>query len=94
MVESLRGDPHSYRQLLGLLSDRLRRYFVRCLGEAAHEVEPLVQETLIAINARRATYDRRQQLTAWVHAIAHHKLKKHRRRSGRVLAPADDLPLF
>jgi RNA polymerase sigma-70 factor (ECF subfamily) len=37
-------------------------------------VEDLVQETLIAVHARRFTYDRTRRFTPWLHAIARYKL--------------------
>lgn len=39
-----------------------------------------MQETLIAIHTRRATYDRGRLFTAWVYAIARYKLIDHHRR--------------
>jgi RNA polymerase sigma-70 factor (ECF subfamily) len=42
----------------------------------------LVQETLIAIHTRRASYDPAQPFTAWLHAVARYKLIDHFRRSG------------
>ena len=44
-----------------------------------------MQETLMAIHSRRASYDPAQPLTAWVYAMARYKLIDHLRR-GRVRA--------
>jgi RNA polymerase sigma-70 factor (ECF subfamily) len=43
----------------------------------------LLQETLIAMHARRSTYDATRPFTAWVHAIARYKLIDHFRRTKR-----------
>ena len=48
------------------------------------EVEDLVQELLMAIHNQRHTYDPKQPLTAWVHAIARYKLIDFLRRRSRT----------
>ena len=80
MLAALAGDGAAYRSLLSALSPHLRAYFARRLNQAA-DAEDLVQETLIAIHSRRATYDAAQPFTAWLHAIARYKLIDHYRRS-------------
>ena len=45
-----------------------------CEARGAAPAEDLVQETLIAIHSRRATYDPGQPFTAWVYGIARYKL--------------------
>ena len=56
MRRSLAGDQIAYRELLGDLTKRLRFYFGRRLGrDFAADAEDLVQDTLMAIHARRAT---------------------------------------
>ena len=79
MLKALAGDAASYRALLSALTPHLRAYFVRRLGNA--DAEDLVQETLIAIHAKRATYDTSLPFTAWLHAIARYKLIDHFRRA-------------
>lgn len=81
MVASLGGDAAAYRKLLGALTPHLRAYYARRLQRAA-DAEDLVQETLIAIHTKRASYDPAQPFTAWLHAIARYKLIDHFRRSG------------
>jgi RNA polymerase sigma-70 factor (ECF subfamily) len=55
------------------------------------DAEDLVQETLIAIHTRRATYDTALPFTAWLHAIARYKLIDHFRRAGvRRTLPLED----
>lgn len=93
MIASLGGDAAAHRLLLTRLSASLRGYFKRRLariGRGAAEAEDLTQETLLAIHLRRATYDPRQPLTPWVHAIARYKLIDHLR---RTKAGAADLPI-
>jgi RNA polymerase sigma-70 factor, ECF subfamily len=90
MVASLGGDAAAYRKLLGALTPHLRAYYGRRLQRAA-DAEDLVQETLIAIHTRRASYDPGQPFTAWLHAIARYKLIDHFRRSGiRRTLPLED----
>jgi RNA polymerase sigma-70 factor (ECF subfamily) len=48
-----------------------------------HEVEDLVQETLLALHLRRATHDAALPVSNWVYAIARHKLVDLWRRRGR-----------
>ena len=94
MLASLAGDKGAYQRLLEALRGRLRIYYGRRLGGDAAETEDLVQETLIAVHTRRATYDPGQPLTAWVYAIARYKLIDHFRRTGRRRrAPLEDADL-
>ncbi|MGE0747159.1 MAG: sigma-70 family RNA polymerase sigma factor [Rhodospirillales bacterium] len=92
MLAGLAGDAVAYRTLLGQLGDHLRRYYLRRLGrDRAADAEDLVQEALMAVHARRATYDTDAPFTAWVHAIARYKLVDHyRRRRIRATVPLDD----
>lgn len=83
MVASLAGDAAAYRTLLDELRARLIPFFARRLGGGRAEVDDLVQETLIAIHTKRATYDPVQPFTGWAYAIARYKLVDHFRRSGR-----------
>jgi RNA polymerase sigma-70 factor (ECF subfamily) len=92
MCAALAGDAESYRRLLTELSQYLRAYFIRRIGrDRRSDAEDLVQETLIAVDAKRATYDARLPFTPWLHAIARYKLIDHFRREGRsVTVPIDD----
>jgi RNA polymerase sigma-70 factor (ECF subfamily) len=81
MVRGLDGDATAHRRLLSLLSVRLRAFFRRRLGGDAADAEDLVQETLMAVHTRRATYDRSQPFEAWVYAVARYKLIDHFRRA-------------
>jgi RNA polymerase sigma-70 factor (ECF subfamily) len=89
MAAALDGDAGAYRALLSALTPHLRAYFARRLGHA--DAEDLVQETLIAIHTKRATYDRTLPFTAWLHAIARYKLIDHFRRARlRRTLPIED----
>lgn len=91
-LASLEGDRAAYRALLTDLAHYLSIYFSRRLapGHSGH-AEDLVQETLLAIHTRRLTYDPARPFTAWLHAIAKHKLVDHlRRHSIRPTVPLDD----
>jgi RNA polymerase sigma-70 factor (ECF subfamily) len=84
------GDELAYRSALRTVATRLRGYFRRRLYANPDDVEDLVQETLLALHLRRGTYDAALPLSAWVHAIARHKMVDHWRRRGHQ---ATSLPL-
>ena len=83
MIAGLDGDGAAMARLLTRLGGYLRAYFGRRLGPGAADVEDLVQEALLAIHLKRATFDRRFAFTPWVYAIARYKLIDHFRRAGR-----------
>jgi RNA polymerase sigma-70 factor, ECF subfamily len=88
------GDERAYHAALSHLAKRLRGYFLRRLSRLPSDVEDLVQETLMALHVKRGSYDPSIPVTAWVHAIAHHKLVDLYRRRGRredLHEPIDDL---
>jgi RNA polymerase sigma-70 factor (ECF subfamily) len=91
MLRGLDGDAPAQRELLRELGRLLRPYFAKRTGDDASDADDLVQEVLIAVHTRRATYDRSQLFTAWVYAIARYKLVDHlRRRRVRASVPIDD----
>ena len=91
MLRSLEGDATAYRRLLAGLQSRLEIYFRRRLRSDPAQVEDLVQETLMTIHAKRATFDTSQIVTSWTYAIARYKLVDHFRRTGRArFTPIDD----
>jgi len=83
MVAGMGGNRRAYHALLRLCAERLRAYFRRRLVGREADVEDLVQETLIAIHSKRATYDPGLPFTAWLHGIARYRLIDLLRRSGR-----------
>jgi RNA polymerase sigma-70 factor (ECF subfamily) len=91
MVAALADDGGAYRMLLTEVGGHLRAYYARQLGSGAADLEDLVQQVLIAMHTKRATYDTTQPFTPWVYAIARYKLIDHFRRSGRRRAvPLDE----
>lgn len=55
-----------------------------------NEIEDMVQDTLIAVHTRRATYDRERAFTAWLFAIARYKMIDFYRRHRRTV-PLEEL---
>ncbi|MFN2474344.1 MAG: sigma-70 family RNA polymerase sigma factor, partial [Sphingomicrobium sp.] len=49
------------------------------------DIEDLVQETLIAVHTRRATFDRDRVFTAWLFSIARYKMIDQFRRARRTV---------
>ena len=74
LIQGLEGDARAYREFLSGLGGYLRAFLMRRLSALPDDVEDLVQESLLAIHNKRHTYDRKQPLGAWVHAIAKYKL--------------------
>lgn len=77
------GDEAAYRQALTLIAQRLRGYLRRRMLDTPDEVEDMVQEVLLSLHAHRGSYDGSVPLSAWVQAIARHRLIDHWRRQGR-----------
>jgi RNA polymerase sigma-70 factor (ECF subfamily) len=78
MRKAQQGDGAAYRELLEEVQSALEGYFVRALlrtglGDRIAS-EDLVQETLLAIHAKRHTYDGEQPFGPWLFAIARYKL--------------------
>lgn len=85
MIGGLDGDADAYTALLGALVPLLRSFFGRRLRGAADDVEDLVQETLMAIHARRGTYDRTRPFVAWAYAVARYKMIDQFRRTRHMI---------
>ncbi len=83
MLRGLDGDAVAWRVLLSEFGAHLRAWFSRQLFDGGADAEDLVQETLIALHAKRATWDPKQSFTGWAWAIARHKLIDHLRKRGR-----------
>ena len=91
MIAGMSGQSGAYQTLLSLSAERLRSYFGRRLVGREHDVEDLVQETLIAMHRKRATYDQSLPFTAWLHGIARYRLIDFLRRDKRAVeVPVDD----
>lgn len=90
MIDGLDGDAAAHAALLRLLVPLLRGFYRRRVRGADDDVEDMVQDTIIAVHTRRATYDRGRAFTAWLYAVARYKMIDHFRRVGR-LRQIDDL---
>lgn len=88
LLIGLAGDAAAYHAFLRELAAHLRAFVRRRLARMPHEVEDIVQESLIAVHNQRHTYDSGQPLTPWLHAIARYKLVDCLRRQGS--APLGD----
>jgi RNA polymerase sigma-70 factor (ECF subfamily) len=91
LLGGLAGDAGAYQVFLQALSVRLRKFLRRRLIGFPDEVEDLVQESLLVVHEQRHAYDPGQPLSAWVQAIARHKLVDLLRR--RALREALSEPL-
>jgi len=90
MTGGLDGDAAAHEALLRALVPLLRSFYRRRLHGADDDVEDLVQDTLISIHTRRASYDRDRPFTAWLYAIARYRLIDHLRRR-RASVPIEDV---
>lgn len=90
MIGGLDGDSRAYAALLEALVPMLRAFFGRRLRGADADVEDLVQDTMMALHTRRASYDRDRVFTAWAYAIARYKMIDHFRRT-RATVPLEGL---
>ncbi|TFZ03273.1 sigma-70 family RNA polymerase sigma factor [Ramlibacter rhizophilus] len=97
-VRGLEGDAAAYHECLRRIGAHLRAWLGRKLFGWPDDVEDLVQDCLLAMHLQRHTYQPAQPLTAWVHAIARHKLiDLLRAKSAREALHEeldDELPVF
>lgn len=92
MRAGLAGDAGAHHRLLVSLTPVLRRLAWAALPQDAHHLaEDVVQETLLVIHLKRASWDRNRPLMAWVRVILRHKAidALRRRRGGHE--PVEDL---
>lgn len=89
MIDGLDGDAAAHIRLLRAVVPLLRAFFGRRLPDQRADAEDLVQETLLAVHEKRATYDRGRPFTAWLYAIARYKLIDHCRRRRTTVAVED-----
>ena len=80
MLAGLDGDAAAQRALLRSVAVLLRRYYRRRLADDG-TIEDLVQESLIAIHTRRASYDRDRPFLPWAYALARYKMIDRLRQS-------------
>lgn len=83
MISGLDGDAEAHASLLKALVPMLQGFYRRRMEDARDDIEDLVQETLMAIHTRRASYDVRRPFCAWLFAIARYKMIDHFRQVRR-----------
>lgn len=78
MVASQKGDGQAYTVLLTQVQLWLERYFSRRCPPA--QIDDLVQEVLMAVHNKRATYDTNRPFLPWLAAIARYRWVDHLRK--------------
>lgn len=90
MIDGLGGDAAAHATLLRALVPLLHSFYRRRMRDAGDDIEDLVQETLIAVHTRRASYDRERPFTAWLYAVARYRMIDHFRRR-KMSVPIEDV---
>ena len=85
MAASQKGDRAMYRALLSEVQLWLERYFRKRVAPA--QIDDLVQEVLMAVHAKRATWDPTRAFYPWLAAIARYRWIDHLR---KVYRSAED----
>jgi RNA polymerase sigma-70 factor (ECF subfamily) len=80
MLGGLDGDSTAQAALLRALVPLLHSFYRRRLHDTEEDVQDLVQDTLISVHTRRASYDRDRPFTAWLYAVARYRMIDHFRR--------------
>ncbi len=84
MIGGLNGDAASQARLLRAIVPIVTAFYRRRMQHGQSDIDDLVQETLIAVHTRRATYDPERPFGGWLFAIARYKMIDHFRKSGRT----------
>lgn len=82
MAAAQRGDKLAYRTLLGECDNWLRRFYAR--KAPPDTLEDLVQDTLISLHRKRASWDRDRAFLPWLAAIARYRWLDHLRKLYRT----------
>jgi len=94
MRQATAGDGAAYRRFLAALTPVLRAVVRRNCGRVGldpGEAEDVVQETLLAIHLKRATWEPERPIGPWIMTIARNKLIDARRRRGKAAtAPIEE----
>src|SRR3546814_19035089 len=90
MAAAQKGDKAAYNVLLSETGMWLERYFRRRVPP--HHLEDLVQDVLLALHAKRATYDTARPFLPWLAATARYRWVDHLRKvyNHETEIPADD----
>jgi len=78
MVAGQKGDKSAYNVLLSEAGLWLERYFRRRVPP--HQLDDLVQDVLLALHNKRATYDPERPFLPWLAAIARYRWVDHLRK--------------
>jgi RNA polymerase sigma-70 factor (ECF subfamily) len=89
MLGGLDGDSAAHAALLSALVPLLQSFYRRRLHGNEEDVQDLVQETLISVHTRRASYDRDRPFTAWLYAVARYRMIDQFRRQKMSVAIED-----
>ena len=82
---ALDGDVGAYKTLLGAVAPHLRgvvRPLLMRSGRGLADLEDIVQETLLAVHLKRATWDPSFPFLPWLNAVARYKAIDALRKSG------------
>ena len=71
------GDPQAYAALLGAARQWLLRYFRRRV--LPHELDDLVQDTLLSLHRKLASYEPERPFMPWLAVIARYRFVDHLR---------------
>lgn len=82
MAMSQQGDKQAYGALLEACQRWLRGYYARRIAPA--QLDDLVQETLIALHTKRASWDSTRPFLPWLAAIARYRWVDYLRRLYRA----------
>jgi RNA polymerase sigma factor (sigma-70 family) len=82
MARAQNGDAAAYRVLLQECQRWLGRYFARRIMPV--QVDDLIQDTLISVHAKRATFDPARPFLPWLAAIARYRWIDHLRKVYRA----------
>ncbi len=80
---AIAGDERAYGEFLRRAAELVRAFARRRIMQGGVDPEDIVQETLLAIHAKRHTWRNSEPVTPWLYAIARYKLVDAFRRQGR-----------
>ena len=73
MRQAQAGDGVAYERLLRTIAPLIRSFFSRRIA-SPHDVDDILQNTLVAIHKASHTYNTNRSFTGWMFAIARYKL--------------------
>ena len=82
MAMAQSGDRDAYAALLEACQSWLRRYYARRIGPC--QLDDLVQDTLLSLHRKRASYDPQRPFLPWLAAIARYRWVDHLRKVYRA----------